>query len=79
MAAAVAPLQALAGQHAGGPAAHARGVAKGLLEAFLATEERFNGGATDQEVIDFLRQVCTAAGTTRPGRWLTCFSLCFFL
>ena len=57
VAAAVKPLQALAAQHAGGPAAYARGVACGLLEDFLATEERFNGGATDQEVVDFLRQV----------------------
>lgn len=66
MAAAAAPLQALAQKHAGGAAAYARVVAQDLLEGFLATEERFSGGATDQEVIDFLRQVRCGAHLHPP-------------
>ena len=66
MAAAVAPLQALAQKHAGGAAAYARVVAEDLLEAFLATEERFSSGATDQEVIDYLRQVRCGAHPHAP-------------
>ena len=53
------PLQAVAQQHKGGQEEYARKVATGLLESFLLVEEHFqsSGAATEQEVIDALRQV----------------------
>ena len=53
------PLQGVAQQHKGGQEEYARGVATSLLEAFLAVEENFqsSSAATEQEVIDALRQV----------------------
>jgi len=50
---------AVAAAHADGKEAYARGIATELLEDFLAVEERFGAAreATEQEVIDSLRQV----------------------
>ena len=52
-------LVAVAAAHADGKEAYARGIATELLEDFLAVEERFAAAreATEQEVIDSLRQV----------------------
>lgn len=52
-------LVAVAAAHADGKEAYARGIATELLEDFLAVEERFGAAreATEQEVIDSLRQV----------------------
>ena len=50
---------AVAAAHADGKESYARGIATELLEDFLAVEERFAAAreATEQEVIDSLRQV----------------------
>lgn len=58
------PLQAVAQQHKGGQEEYARKVATGLLESFLVVEEHFqsSGAATEQEVIDALRQVRQGIG-----------------
>lgn len=52
-------LVAVAAAHADGKESYARGIATELLEDFLAVEERFAAAreATEQEVIDSLRQV----------------------
>lgn len=49
----------MAQSHAGGPELYARRVATDLLESFLTVEEKFQSSccATEQEVIDALRQV----------------------
>ena len=65
---------AVAAAHADGKEAYARGIATELLEDFLAVEERFGAAreATEQEVIDSLRQVRRSVapgsglGTTHP-------------
>ena len=53
------PLMEVARAHGEGKEGFARRVASGLLEGYLAVEERFETGgrATEQEVIDGLRQV----------------------
>lgn len=53
------PLLAVAEAHAEGKEAFARGIATELFSDFLSVEERFaaNKEATEQEVIDSLRQV----------------------
>jgi acetyl-CoA carboxylase/biotin carboxylase 1 len=58
LAALLEPLQEVARAHAGGKEEFARRVASALLESYLATEEQFESGgkATEQEVIDALRQ-----------------------
>lgn len=57
----------MAAAHADGKEAYARGIATELLEDFLAVEERFAAAreATEQEVIDSLRQARGLAG----GHW----------
>lgn len=76
LSAAIAPLQALAARHVDGPAAYALDVAAQLVEAFLATEERFNCGATEQEVIDSLRQVGSLLGDVAFSRVPLSRNLC---
>ena len=63
-------LVAVAAAHADGKEAYARGIATELLEDFLAVEERFGAAreATEQEVIDSLRQVRRSVA---PGQGLT--------
>ena len=55
------PLLAVAEAHAEGKEAFARSIATELFSDYLSVEERFaaNKEATEQEVIDSLRQVCT--------------------
>ncbi len=55
------PLLAVAEAHAEGKEAFARSIATELFSDFLSVEERFaaNKEATEQEVIDQLRQVCS--------------------
>jgi acetyl-CoA carboxylase/biotin carboxylase 1 len=64
------PLQEACRAHAGGKQGYARSLCTRLMEAFLAVEERFETGgrATEQEVIDSLRQVGGAAGPAGPPR-----------
>ena len=56
------PLLAVAEAHAEGKEAFARSIATELFSDFLSVEERFAGNkeATEQEVIDSLRQVIVA-------------------
>lgn len=68
------PLTKLVAAHAGGKEGYARGIALQLFEDFLAVEEQFQtgGAATEQEVIDTLRQVSSCPATslleqTRPN------------
>ena len=72
LAATLEPLQGVARAHRGGPEEYARRVALELLEAFLAVEEQFQtaGSATEQEVIDALRQVGATTDTRHTALYI---------
>lgn len=71
-------LRAMCKQYEKGKEVYARGVASELLQHFLDVEERFtsNPDATEQEVIDGLRQVgkvlplCSSQGTRAVSSFL---------
>lgn len=61
------PLLTVAEAHAEGKESFARSIATELFSDFLSVEERFaaNKEATEQEVIDSLRQVSSSSGLYR--------------
>ena len=75
------PLLTVAEAHADGKESFARSIATELFSDFLSVEERFaaNKEATEQEVIDSLRQVGTAiacSGFRAALRGLMCSAHC---